>query len=127
MTKSLEDVEKFIKIAEYMLNKNEIDTSINRLYIATENTASIILEKLSIQSPKRHDKISNAIQDLFKKGKIDKDFSNLMKRLYELHLLSDYGKEPNKKPTKQEIIDMLEETKTFIEMAKKIIKDKDTN
>lgn len=118
MAKTTKDIENFIGIAEEMLNRNELDTCVNRLYVANENIATIILQKFSIQFPKRHDKIANAIENLFKTGKINKDFSGTMKRLYELHLISDYGRENGRKPTKEELQDLLNETNEFLTVAK---------
>ncbi|MFH0836710.1 MAG: HEPN domain-containing protein [Candidatus Aenigmatarchaeota archaeon] len=116
MTKTADDVKKFIKIAEDMLNQGEIDTSINRLYIAAENIASLMLEKRSIIIPKRHDKIANAIEHLFKTGKINKDFSVIMRRLYDLHLFSDYGRKIENPASKEELKHMLAETKSLLKI-----------
>jgi len=81
MTKTAEEIKNIIRIAENMLNQGEIDTAVNRLYIATENMASLMLEKRSIIVPKRHDKIANTIEYLFRIGNIDKDLSVIMRRL----------------------------------------------
>lgn len=120
MTKKLEDLEKFIKIAEEMLGRGDFDTCINRLYISSENTASIILEKVSGNNPKRHDKMTNSIEHLFKTGNIERDFSNTMRRLYELHLLSDYGNKNIKEANKEELRNIIKEIKDFINIARNL-------
>lgn len=119
MAKTIKDIENFIEIAEEMLKRNELDTCINRLYIASENIATIILQKFSVEFPKKHDKISNAIENLFKAGKIEKNFSDIMRRLYELHLLSDYGRKiSGERPTKEELYNILKDTREFLRVAK---------
>lgn len=118
MTKTVEDIENFIQIAEEMLERNELDTCINRLYIACENIAIIILQKFSIQFPKSHDKIANAVENLFKTGKINKNYSVTSRRLYELHMFSDYGRSIGQRPTKEELKAILKETKEFLKAGK---------
>jgi len=88
MAKSLEEIKKFIRLAEEMLERDETDTCINRLYISCENAAEHVVQKYSSEMPKRHDKIANALENLFKTGKLEKNFSGTLKRLYDLHMLS---------------------------------------
>lgn len=40
MAKTIKDIEKFIGISKEMLDKDELDTCVNRLYVASENIAS---------------------------------------------------------------------------------------
>jgi uncharacterized protein (UPF0332 family) len=81
-----------IKVAEKMIEINELETAVNRLYIASENIAAVIVSKYNANAPKRHDKISNAIESLWKQGKLSKDYSVTMRDLYKKHLFVDYGK-----------------------------------
>jgi hypothetical protein len=50
--KPIKNIENFIEIAEEMLEQGEIDTCINRLYVASENIAAMIIEKFSEEHPK---------------------------------------------------------------------------
>ena len=118
MAKSIEEIKKFIKIAEEMLERGETDTCMNRLYISCENAAEILLRKYSAEMPKRHDKIANALENLFKTGKLEKDFSFTLRRLYDLHMRSDYGKEIGEETSKEEIVRLLEEAKSLLQAAR---------
>lgn len=112
----IKKLEHFMRISEEMLERNELDTCINRLYIIAENSAAIILKKFSTELPSRHDKMANAIENLYKMGNLSKDFSRAMRRLYELHLSSDYGKEANE-PTKDELQNILSDVKELLKIS----------
>lgn len=63
--------------------------------------------------------IANALENFFKTGKLEKNFSGTLRRLYDLHMLSDYGKAVGEAPSSEELKQLLEEAKQLLQAATK--------
>lgn len=95
-----ERAKDFFRAAQANLSRGDINTAANREYFAAERAIVALLEVKTEQEFKSHGKIWDASRTL----DLSVDIYELLRKLYDMRLQADYGKEFNIVPLNKESV-----------------------